>query len=101
MKLIEQFSRLHHQEKKLKKILEQPHNEKWLICYLSHYDDPHFSVFRPPERKWKSVVFKVLDGSLVYVKHQGNITDDDISDAKALLNDALKAEHQNWTEILI
>lgn len=102
MKLIEKFSRIHHQEKKLEEILEQPHNEKWLICYLSHYDYPHFSVFQKgTENISKSVVFKLVEVEFVYVKSTDNVNYKEIKEAQKILNQILKTVHNDWTEVLI
>lgn len=101
MKLIEKFSRLHHQEKKLKEILTQQSNEKWVICYLSHYDDPHFSVFQGGKKITKTLLFKLVESELVYVESSKDVTHEHLRETKVWLNDVLKTAHHEWTEMMI
>lgn len=102
MKLIEKFSRVHRQQVKLEEILHKEKIDGWLLAYLDYYPAPCFMLLKDFNTGHeKNVIFKLVECQLIYFKSNENVTDEDIRETKALLNEVLKTEHDDWTEVLI
>ncbi len=99
MKLFEKFFLLHRQQEKLKTILEQQTNNDWCLQYHGYLDDaPYFYVYKILKNKNKGIGFKLLEAQLIYVFSGAEITNNEIKEAKAFLDDVLKTTHNNWHE---